>query len=182
MIKIANNLVKLADIKQDIAGFFNPEEDNASNYGIVGALGVGLGAPAGLLIEYLSDKKEKNYLKSLLLGGLTGGAAMIGSKALSDATLGDGHIPLTREDLLKILPKRFHDEILKPTVLDRWEASRKGELNAWNKGWNPNSSADEALSREAAIERQNLSGIPISTARDGWRNGKPIRRRDVFKD
>jgi hypothetical protein len=129
MIKIANNLVKLADIKQDIAGFFNSQDDNASNYGIAGALGVGLGAPAGLLIEYLRDKKEKNYLKSLLLGGLTGGAAMVGSKALSDATLGNGEIAESLNDSrpstqtgasqavgsygLSLLPKDLQDELMR---------------------------------------------------------------------
>jgi len=50
---------------------------------------------------------------------------------------------LTRADLLDILPERLHAQLLEPTALDRWEASRSGDLRAWDSDWTPLEAASE---------------------------------------
>jgi hypothetical protein len=44
---------------------------------------------------------------------------------------------LSRDDLIALLPERLHADLLKPTALDRWEASRKGDVRAWDPDWTP---------------------------------------------
>lgn len=65
MIKVANNIQRML-------------EEQMSNkpmaYGVGGALaGAGLGAGGGALYELLKGKKDKNYLKAMLMGAGVGG-------------------------------------------------------------------------------------------------------------
>lgn len=50
---------------------------------------------------------------------------------------------LTLADLLDILPERLHAQLRKPTAVDRWEASRSGDLRAWENDWTPLKAASE---------------------------------------
>lgn len=139
MIKIANNLVKLADITQDAAGFLNPSSSNVQNYVGFGIGGGSIGALTGLLIEALRDKKEKNYLKALLAGGGIGSILGVGAKAIGDisvGSLGEKERNATAASIIDLLPAKV--KVTLPfTALDRWDASRKGDLSAWDADWIP---------------------------------------------
>lgn len=67
MIKVANNIQRMLE-KQSM------DMDPTYSYGLGGALaGAGLGAGGGALYELLKGEKEKNYLKSILMGAGLGG-------------------------------------------------------------------------------------------------------------
>lgn len=90
MIKVANNLQRMLEKQADnaIDGVSSVFDSVANTVpiasGLSGATSGGLlGAGIGSLIEYLSDKKEKNYLKALLMGGGIGavGGGLLGGGA-----------------------------------------------------------------------------------------------------
>lgn len=69
-----------------------PTDNNLANYGIYGGAGALGGAGIGALMELLSNKKDKSYLKSMLIGGGIGGGLGLGAKALGDFGLRDARL------------------------------------------------------------------------------------------
>jgi hypothetical protein len=103
MIKIANNLVKLAEksanpiqnVVQHLEQKVNPLEQ-----GLFGAAGGGItGAALGVLIEQLKEEKKRQYLKAMLLGGGLG--AGVGG------FFGAGNAIMNRNELSNIVNHTF---------------------------------------------------------------------------
>lgn len=67
----------------------NPTDSHLANYGIYGGAGALGGAGIGALMELLSNKKDKSYLKSMLVGGGIGGGLGLGAKALGEYGISD---------------------------------------------------------------------------------------------
>lgn len=142
MIKIANNLQQL--VNNDIKTLneraanskpFSEVYDSVANTmpfitGLGGAAGGGLlGAGIGGLVEYLRDKKKKNYLKALLVGGGigagTGGLLGGGAGYLAASTAKNiKNLALAQES--RLAPQRARDE---QRILDNAERIRREVQN-----------------------------------------------------
>lgn len=96
-----NPNVKQAFDVRDALTALSPVKNQYGNYGIYGGAGALGGAGIGALLELLKDKKDRNYLKSMLIGGGIGGGLGLGAKGLGDYLLSDATNKLTEKEEAK---------------------------------------------------------------------------------